>query len=182
LKKKPLIERTEVLATTRLFRVEQIALRFSNGVTAEYERLLGSDRGAVLIVPVLNEDDLLLIREYCAGTDRYELAFPKGRIDGQETVEHAANRELQEEVGFAARRLEHVHSVTLAPGYFGHRTHIVIAADLYPQRLEGDEPEPIEVVPWPLAEARDLLQCEDFTEARSIAALYMVLDRYGRRD
>jgi ADP-ribose diphosphatase len=53
----------------------------------------------------------------------------------------------------------------------------VLAEDLYPDRLEGDEPEEIEVVPWPLADIASLLQMEDCTEARSIAALYMVRER-----
>ena len=53
---------------------------------------------------------------------------------------------------------------------------MVLAEDLYPARLEGDEPEAIEVVPWPLARLGELLQHEECTEARSIAALYMVRD------
>jgi len=69
-----------------------------------------------------------------------------------------------------------VQSVTLAPGYLRHTTHIVLARDLYPDPLPGDEPEPIEVVPWALDRADELLGREDFTEARSIAALYRVRD------
>jgi len=65
----------------------------------------------------------------------------------------------------------------VAPGYLFHTTHIVLARDLYPRRLEGDEPEPIEVVPWKISQLDRLLQRDDFTEARSIAALYMVRDK-----
>ncbi len=54
-----------------------------------------------------------------------------------------------------------------------HQTHIVLATDLYPNRLQGDEPEEIEVVPWKLSEIDTLLQAADFTEARSIAALFL---------
>ncbi|HFD92349.1 MAG TPA: NUDIX domain-containing protein, partial [Gammaproteobacteria bacterium] len=107
---------------------------------------------------------------------RYELALPKGRIEPDETPVDAANRELKEEVGYGARRLEHFTSVTIAPGYISHVTHIVLAQDLYEQREEGDEPEEIEVVPWNLARLGELLQQEDCTEARSIAALYMAKD------
>jgi len=174
--KRPEILRRTVVATTRLFRVEEIALRFGNGTEVVYERLRGSERGAVLIVPVADPDTILLIREYSAGTDSYELGFPKGRIDGDESILDAAGRELREEVGFGARRLDLIKTVTLAPGYFGHTTHIVLARELYPDRLEGDEPEPIEVLPWSLSNMDELMTRADFTEARSIMALYMVRD------
>jgi ADP-ribose diphosphatase len=170
---RPEILRRTLVASTRLFRVEEIALRFSNGIEVVYERLRASDRGAVLIVPVADPDTILLINEYSAGTDSYELGFPKGRIDGEESILDAAQRELREDVGNGARRLEHIRTVTLAPGYFGHTTHIVLAQDLYADRLQGDEPEPIEVIPWSLSNFDELMARSDFTEARSIMALYM---------
>ncbi len=174
MRKRPQILNTETIARTRLFHVEKLDLQFSNGTVAQYERLYGSPRGAVLVVPLLDEDTVLLIREYAAGVHRYELAFPKGRIEPNESSLEAANRELQEEVGYAANKLRLLSSLTLAPGYFGHITHIVLAEDLYEQRLVGDEPEEIEVVPWKLSRIRELLEHEECTEARSIAALFMV--------
>ena len=170
----PAIVHRETVARTRIFQVEQLDLRFSNGAETRYERLVGSAHGAVLVVPVLDGDTVLMIREYAAGVHRYELALPKGRVEAGESLLEAANREMMEEVGYAARRLRHLTSLTLAPGYLSHTTHVILAEDLYPQRAEGDEPEPIEVVPWPLARLGDLLACEDCTEARSIAALFMV--------
>ena len=70
--------------------------------------------------------------------------------------------------------------MTVAPGYLSHTTHIVLARELYPSRLAGDEPEPIEVVPWRLEELDGLLADPDFTEARSIAALFLVRRHLGR--
>ena len=60
----------------------------------------------------------------------------------------AANRELMEEIGYGARKLRTLSRMTLAPGYFSHVTDVILAEDLYPQRATGDEPEPIDVVPW----------------------------------
>jgi ADP-ribose diphosphatase len=172
---KPRILDTRLLAATRLFRIEQLDLEFANGERRSYERLNGGDRGAVLIVPFLDPRTLLLIREYGAGSDRYELAFPKGRIEPDEDVLTAANREIQEEIGYGARSLELMRSVALAPGYIRHRTHMVLARDLYEARLPGDEPEPIEQVPWPLNRVDELLARDDFTEARSLLALLLAL-------
>lgn len=171
--KLPEILQTTPLCQTRLFRIEQVDLRFSNGVEVRYERLLGGTRGAVLIVPMLDDDTVLLIREYAVGVERYELGLPKGRIEEGEDMLTAANREIMEETGYAARDLLHLSSLTMAPGYLGHQTHIILAGNLYTQQRQGDEPEPIEVIPWPLSRLDELLQQENFTEARSIAALFL---------
>jgi ADP-ribose diphosphatase len=177
MRQKPRILNSRMVAESRLFRVEELELEFANGVSTRYERLVGSGRGAVLIVPMLDAGTVLLIREYAAGTDRYELALPKGRIESGEDLLDAANREIMEEVGYGAHRLTHLTSFTVAPGYLSHVTHVVLAEDLYERRLPGDEPEPIEVVPWTLDRLSELLAREDCSEARSIAALFMVRDR-----
>lgn len=173
---KPQILRQQTVAKTRLFHVEELDLEFSNGVQVQYERLCSRSGGAVLVVPMQSADTVLLVQEYAAGVHRYELMLPKGRVEEGEDLLAAANRELMEEIGFAARRLTQLSAVTLAPGYFEHQTHIILAEDLYPQRREGDEPEPLSVVPWSLHELDVLLARQDVTEARSIAALYMARD------
>ncbi len=180
MRKKPEIISTTTVARSRLFHVEQIDLKFTNGAEVSYERLTGSKNGAVLVVPLVDEATVLLIREYAAGVDRYELGLPKGRVEPGEEILSAANRELMEEVGHGARRLDHLSTFTLAPAYFGHHTQIVLARDLYEQRLPGDEPEEIEVVPWRLDQIDALLGGGECTEARTIAALYMVRDLLGR--
>lgn len=169
---KPEILHTEIVAKSRLFQIEQVHLKFSNGVERQYERMKGGSRGAVMVVPV-HEGKLLLAKEYAAGTDSYELGFPKGLIDpGEEAVE-AANRELQEEIGFGSKKLTHLKTLSLAPGYFSSKMHIFIAEELYFSELEGDEPEPIIVVPWALDDWQSLLGNADFTESRSVSALFL---------
>jgi len=177
MKRAPEILATQTLAKTRLFHIEQLDLQFANGTRVQFERMCGSPQGAVLIVPMLDDETVILIREYAAGTGRYELALPKGRITAGEPIVDAANREIMEEIGYAARKLEHITSMTLAPGYSNQTTHIVLAQELYPSEAEGDEPEPIEAVRWSLRDLPGLLAQQDLTEARSIAALYMVRDR-----
>lgn len=173
----PKILNIKTLGSSRLFRIEQVDLRFANGVEVAYERIQGAANGAVLIVPMRDADTVLLVREYAVGVERYELGLPKGRMERGEEVLTTANRELMEELGCAARRLVRLGALTVAPGYFGQLTHIVLAEDLYPQRRAGDEPEPLEVVPWRLDDLPNLMARSDFSEARSIAALYMARER-----
>jgi len=174
MREKPVCKKRSVVAKSNLFTVEQMHLQFSNGVERIYERIRHHGHGAVMVVPITAGDSVLLVREYAAGIDSYELGFPKGLLEKGESASDAANRELREEAGFAAKRVDWLRSMTLAPGYFGARLDLVVARDLYPAPLEGDEPEPLEVVEWPLADIDQLLLRPDFSEARSIAALLLV--------
>jgi ADP-ribose diphosphatase len=172
----PKIRGRRELDPGKLFSIEQLDLEFSNGERRSYERLRSRGLGAVIVVAMQDDDTVLLVREYAAGLNHYEIGLVKGRLETGEAILEAAQRELQEEAGFAARELVEVMQLSLAPGYMTHITHIVLARDLYPSRLEGDEPEPLEVVPWPIANLRELTLRDDCTEGRSIAALYIVRD------
>ena len=181
MKKLPIIHDRRLLGEGTRFPVEQIDLEFSNGERRTYERLPGSGRGAVIIVPMRDPETVLLIREYVCGLHAYELGLPKGRLERGEDVLEGANRELKEEVGVGARQLSILRTLSLAPTYMAHVTHVVLAEDLYPEKLEGDEPEELEVVPWRLDQLHELVQREDVTEGRSIAALFMAREVLMRR-
>ena len=178
----PRILATRNASSTPFLRVEKVDLEFSNGERRTFERLLPSGSGAVMIVPLLDADTVLLVREYAVGVERYELGLPKGRIEPGESVEQGALRELKEEVGYGAHRLMRLRALTLSPAYMAHRTELILAEDLYPERLPGDEPEPLEVLPWRLSELHRLIEREDVSEGRAIAALFMVRELLaGRR-
>ncbi|MCC8379372.1 MULTISPECIES: ADP compounds hydrolase NudE [Xenorhabdus] len=169
--KKPKILNINNIAHSRLFNIQSVDLEFSNGARRIYERMKPANHEAVLIIPVIG-DDLLLIREYAVGIEQYELGFPKGAIDAGESILEAANRELKEEVGLGARKLELLKKLTMAPSYFSSKMNIVIAQDLYPEDLEGDEPEPLVQIRWPIADMMSLLEHPDFNEARNVSALF----------
>ncbi|MBW8191268.1 ADP compounds hydrolase NudE [Neiella marina] len=175
----PKIHKRTVIAKSRMFEIETLELEFANGATRQYERMRGSGRGAVLVVPVTETREFLLIREYAAGTEQYELGFPKGLIDPGESALEAGNRELQEEVGFAASELTSLKQITLAPGYFAANMQLLLAQGLTPSQLEGDEPEPLVIVKWPIDEWRSLLDWSEFKEARSVTALMLAARHLG---
>lgn len=169
----PKIQQVTELAQTRNFRIEAVDLCFSNGQERTYERLANKSNGAVLIIAHQPDDTFLMIREYAVGMEHYELTLPKGKIDDGESVLAAAQRELIEETGFAARQLTHIDSLSLASGYSSHLTHVVLAEDLYNDSADGDEPEPLEVLSWPFQSMHKLIEEAECTEARTFAALYI---------
>ena len=160
---------------------EVLDLEFSNGERRRYERTIQQGHGAVMIAAMPDKDTVLMIKEYAAGTHRYELCLPKGRIDRGETSLQAANRELKEEVGFGARKLTLLRAITLAPTYMTHAIDLVLAEDLYPERLVGDEPEQLEVVPWRLDKLHELVLREDCSEGRSLAALLIIKEMMANK-
>lgn len=175
----PKINGRKIVASSRFFKVESVDLEFSNGETREFERMAGSGQGAVMIAPITDDDHFLLIREYAAGTHSYQLGFPKGLIDPGENPVEAGNRELQEEVGMKAAVFSPLKQLAMAPTFFDAHMHVLIAQDLTESRLEGDEPEPLEVVKWSFDNIEELLAREDFCEARSVSAL-LLLERWRK--
>ncbi|MBO67944.1 MAG: ADP compounds hydrolase NudE [Acidiferrobacteraceae bacterium] len=183
----PLIKRKRTVATSRLFKIQELDLQFSNGHEAKFERLTGGilhpgETSGVLVVPVTSDDEILLIREYAAGLERYELGFVRGRIEEDELPQSAAAREMQEEIGLNAREFCHLATISLAPAYSQHRTYIYSASDLYESHLEGDEPEPIEQLTWKLSDIDQLRRRDDFTAATSVLATYLVCQEFSATD
>ena len=174
MEQKPEILDTRLIHRSRLFGIEEVHLRFSNGTECQFERLRTPPIAGVMCVPLLDDNTVVLIREYGAGTEEYHLTLPKGGYEHGEDWREAANRELQEEAGYAAGRMTFLKDMTLSPGYMGHHIRAVLAEELRESRLPGDEPEPLEVLTWDLSRLDELMERDDMNEARVIAALYMV--------
>lgn len=173
MKKLPDILNTKVIAKTNIFEVQSVDLRFSNGEERTYERLTPQRRSSVMIVPIL-DDQLVFVKEYAVGPERYELTFPKGIVDqGEEPIE-SANRELQEEIGFAAKNIQPLRPLYSGPSHMYGIMHVFVAQDLYPSQLTGDEPEPLEIVYYPLSKIDELLADEHFAESRNLSALFLL--------
>lgn len=164
-----------------MFSIESLDLEFSNGETRTFERLPKRGLEAVMVCAITENQEIVLVREYMAGIHKYELGLPKGRVEREESLAFAADRELKEEAGYGARNIEHLRELTLAPGQMAYSIHAMLATDLYRESLPGDEPEPLEVVLWPLAKLDELIFSEELSEARSIAALKMAEVALNRR-
>jgi ADP-ribose diphosphatase len=161
--------------------IEELDLEFANGERRRYRRICAPGPGSVIVAAMVDPQTILLVREYACGMHRYEIGLPKGRMDPGETPEQAANRELKEEAGFGARKLRVLRSLALSPSYMEFAAHLVLAEDLYPERLPGDEPEEIEVLPWKLDDLHELMLREDCSEGRSLAAMFIVRELLARR-
>lgn len=170
----PLVLERQILARSRFFTIEGLHLKFHNGEERHYERLKGGGRSAVIVVPMLDDGRFVLVREYAAGLESYDWGLPKGMVEPNEDLLLAANRELMEEVGLGARRLEHIQVLSTAPGYLSHQIHVVLARDLYPESRPGDEPEPLLQRTASFEQLPELMAELPLTESRTLAALFAV--------
>lgn len=163
------------------FTVEQLDLEFSNHEKRTYERLSGGN-GAILAVP-FDGSHFFMTSEYACGFERYELVFVKGKIDAGESPLEACNRELQEEIGYSAKKVELLkNEMTVAPGMLSLKMHTFLCTNLTKHQIfSGDEPEPIKLIKVTPKEALDLVfdQNSVLTESRSIACLTLALRRLG---
>lgn len=172
-KQLPEILNISTLAKTKIFEIQAVDLQFSNGEKRTYERLTPQRRSSVMIIPIYN-DQLIFIKEYAVGSERYELTFPKGLVDKGEKPIESANRELQEEIGFGAKNLQPLRSLYSGPSHMYGLLHLFVAQDLYPSRLTGDEPEPLDIIHYPLADIDKLLADPNFAESRNLSALFLL--------
>lgn len=168
----PIIKNTTVIALTRLFKIINLKIQFKQNIVRDYEVISGTGDGAVMIIPFL-DNNIIFIKEYAAAINSYSLTFPKGKIDKGEKVLEAANRELQEEIGFKSKNLDLIHVLDLAPGYIDHKTHIVTARQLIASKLVGDEPEELEIIKCPLSSINDFLANTENIDSRVYSALYV---------
>ncbi|MGQ0286692.1 ADP compounds hydrolase NudE [Pasteurellaceae bacterium 22721_9_1] len=175
MKQLPEILNISTKAQSKIFKIQSIDLKFSNGNLRTYERLKPASRAAVMVLPIEN-DELIMVKEYAVGTEKYELGFCKGLMEFGETPEQSANREMQEELGIGAKEFVHLRTINSNLTYMNSPMHILIAQDFYPSQLEGDEPEPLEILRMPLANLEHLLNDENFYEARNLVALYALRD------
>tara|TARA_B100001769_G_C22001879_1_gene538405 strand:- start:135 stop:662 length:528 start_codon:yes stop_codon:yes gene_type:complete len=168
----PIIKNKTLISLTKLFKVSKLDIEFPKNINREYEVISGTGSGAVMIIPV-SKKSMFFIMEYAAAIDSYALTFPKGKIDQGEQILDAANRELQEEIGYKSSNLKHIYTIDLAPGYINHQTHIVLAKDLSPSELNGDEPEELEVIEMPLNRIKENLLKYNNIDSRVLASLYI---------
>jgi ADP-ribose diphosphatase len=155
---------------TNIFSVKEIDLELKNKKKRTYSIIEKKDSS--LIVPITDNGQLILIKEYFVATDSYEIGLPKGRVDSGYPLD-AANRELQEEIGYKANELIELGTVTVSPGSTRHKTHIYLARKLVESKLEGDDDEDIDVLKIPFNDFEKLIKEKKLNEARFIAALYL---------
>ncbi len=135
---------------------------------------------SVVIVPLLSEDEIIFLKQYRSSINRWIFELPAGRVDEGEDKEAAARRELIEETGYEASKLEYVGSFYVSPGYSDEYMHLYIASGL---KYVGEEPEEDEVIRTEVVKISELKEMlyKDIVDGKSIVGVLTLLWRNTRR-
>ncbi len=128
---------------------------------------------AVLIVPVTDEGEVLTIREPSTAFGEPVQLLPGGELTPGEQPDACANRELQEEIGLRAGRLDFLGELRPFSKYLTVRVQVFLARDLVPNRLQGDEGYEIEIIPLPIEAMGEAIRRGQLKDAPSCAALFL---------
>lgn len=146
---------------------------FPDGSTGELEMIRHS--GASAVVPVLTDatadPEILLIRQFRHAADGPIWEIPAGRLDPGETPEACAARELTEETGERAGRLDWLASFYTTPGFTDERIHLFVARDLTGGEHRREADEFIESSRFPLSRALDMIRAGEIVDGKTIVAL-----------
>jgi len=161
--------KSESIWRGRVFKVRRDLLRTPDGREVNYEIL--EHGGSVIIIPIAPDGNLLFVRQYrhAAGIDLLEL--PAGTRDGDEPYEDCAAREIREETGMEAGKLQKLGDFYLAPGYSTEFMAVYLATDLKVNPLNPDDDEFLKVEKIPVEDAIQMAERGELPDAKSLAAL-----------
>jgi len=150
-----------------------------NGLTVDLDVV--RHPGAAAVVPLKDDGTLILIRQFRHAAGGFIYEIPAGKLDPGEDPRVCAARELEEEIGYHAEKLELLSSIFTAPGFTDEVIHIYKATGLTTGRQQLDRDEVLEVVEMPLLEAIRMIETGAIRDAKSIVGLQAVyLQGYNR--
>jgi nudix-type nucleoside diphosphatase (YffH/AdpP family) len=161
-----------------IYRGKVVTLRIDTVRTSdgrEIKREVVEHHGAVAIVPLLNSETVLLIRQFRQAVGETLLEIPAGTLETGEEPDVCAARELEEEIGYRPGKLRRMFSQYLAPGYSSEVLHAYLGEDLIETAAHPDEDEQIEVVPVEVRRIEAMILNGDIRDSKSIAALLVAL-------
>ncbi|GIV63475.1 MAG: ADP-ribose pyrophosphatase [Bellilinea sp.] len=165
----------ETIYQGRAFEVEKVHLRLPDGTVRPYDLVQHS--GSVTIVPLDAQGNILFVKQYRIGVGEALLELPAGVLNDGEDPQTCAAREIREETGLAAEKLELLGDFYLAPGYSSEHMYIFLASGLYPSPLEQDADEFLQLITIPASQALEMAQSGQLRDAKSLAALMLAQKR-----
>ena len=163
--------KSEPVFQGRAFKIRRDSLKTPDGRETKYE--IVEHNGSVIIIPIDEQGNLLFVRQYrhAAGMDLLEL--PAGTREGNEPHEACAAREIREETGMAAAKLERIGNFYLAPGYSTEYMAVFLATELTHNPLEADADEFLELEKIPINKAIAMAEKGEMPDAKTLAALFL---------
>lgn len=162
---------SEVIYPGRAFTIRRDQVRLPDGRTTYLD--IVEHHGSVVIIPVDSEGNLLFVRQYRHAAGLSLLELPAGVLEPGEDPMDCARREIREETGYAAKKMELLGQFYLAPGYSTELMSVFLATELYLAPLAADADEFLKVERMPVHDALQWAVSGEMPDAKSLAALYL---------
>jgi len=159
----------EIIADDSRVRVERVTLMGTDG--SETGRIVLRHPGSVVILPVLDDGRVVLIRNSRQAIGESLLELPAGTVEGGDAPEAQAHRELQEETGYRATKLEKLIEFLPCPGISDERMHAYLAQQLETGPQQLDPTEEIEVVPMAVEKLKEEMARGGIQDAKTLAVV-----------
>ncbi len=133
--------------------------------------------GAVAIVPITREDEIVFVKQFRKATETVLLEIPAGKLEINEQPVECAKRELKEETGLDAEKMEYIFDYFSSPGYTNEKIHIFIATGVIPGEATPEDDEYIDVVKININEAMDMIHNGTIKDGKTIIGIFMAYER-----
>ena len=144
-----------------------------------YKREVVHHPGSAVIIPIFTDGTVALVRQYRHPAVRYLLEACAGTLNKGERPEEGAARELEEELGFTAAKLEKLSEFYVSPGFCEEKMWVYLATDLVETKQQLDDDEVLDVVRVPFSQALEMITDGEIEDAKTIIGLMLAAPRVG---
>jgi ADP-ribose pyrophosphatase len=171
------MEDPQILYQSKRFHIERVIQTTPDG--REHEREIVRHPGAVVVLPILPDGRVVFVKNFRVAVGETLIELPAGTLDHDEPPPKTAVRELAEETGYRAGKIEHLLTFCMSPGILDEKMHLFLATDLTPGETALEAGEDIEtfLCPWP--DAWELVRSGKIHDAKSLVGL-LYYDKFLR--
>ncbi|MGI9164953.1 MAG: NUDIX hydrolase [Pyrinomonadaceae bacterium] len=171
----------QILASEEIFRgrIFEVTIDTVREGDKTYQREVVHHPGSAVIVPAFEDGTVALVRQYRHPAVRYLLEVPAGTLNRGERPEEGAARELEEELGYVAGRLEKLSEFYVSPGFCEEKMWIYLATEMIETKQQLEEDEIVDVVRLPFSQALEMISAGEIEDAKTIIGLMLAAPRVG---
>ncbi len=170
---------TEKLISSKdVFKGRSVRLRIATIMKpsgAQAEREIVEHNDCIAVVPIDQDNNVILVKQFRTPTGKILLEIPAGSIEAGEDPEECVRRELQEEIGYLPETIIKLGGVYAAPGYCTEYLYLYLARNLKESRLVAEDTDEIEIVRVPLTEIPELIKTGQICDGKSVSGLLRVI-------
>lgn len=164
------IEKASPMSKKEMYRGKKIVVRKDSQHSNVWDVVMHP--GSIVLIPVMSDGKILLIKQWRHAIDQIVIELPAGTLENHEEPLACAEREIQEETGYRAKKMTPLGGFYSTPGYCTEYLHLFVAEELEPSYRPADEDEGIDVFPVTLAEAERMIKTGEICDAKTIAGIH----------